>query len=109
MKTCIVAFATPSRQLLWTVTVEDAATVDDVLAAARSQSGETDVPWDADVGIFGESCERSAVPRDGDRIEIYRPLKWDPKETRRARATARQAERGSAVPRPCPRSSSRRD
>ncbi len=109
MKTCIVAFATPSCQWLWTVTLEDAATVEDVLAAARSQAGETPVPWDADVGIFGESCDRTAVPRDGDRIEIYRPLKWDPKETRRARATARRAERDSAVPRPYPRSSSRRD
>ena len=109
MKTCMVAFATPSRQWLWTVTLEDAATVADALAAARSDAGETDVPWDADVGIFGESCERTVGPRDGDRIEIYRPLKWDPKETRRARATARRAERDSAVPQPCPRSSSPRD
>ena len=58
------------------------------------------VPWDADVGIFGELCERDAVPRDGDRIEIYRPLKSDPKVSRRARAAARRAAPDRAASRP---------
>ena len=56
----------------------DGATVADALAAARAQAAGVDVPWDADVGIFGELCDRAAVPRDGDRIEIYRPLKVGP-------------------------------
>jgi putative ubiquitin-RnfH superfamily antitoxin RatB of RatAB toxin-antitoxin module len=89
MKRCTVAFATPERQWLWPVVLPEDATVADALALARVQSAGADVPWDADVGIFGELCEASAVPRDGDRIEIYRPLKLDPKESRRARAKAR--------------------
>lgn len=93
MKKCIVAFATPARQWLWPVLLEDSATVSDALAAARAQAGNTDVPWNADVGIFGELCDRSKVPRDGDRIEICRPLRSDPKESRRARASARKAAR----------------
>lgn len=109
MKICTVAFATPARQWLWVVTLEDTATVSDALAAARAQAGNTDVPWSADVGIFGELCDRSTVPRDGDRIEICRPLSSDPKESRRARAGARKAARDLAVPRPSPRSSSRKD
>ena len=91
MKTCTVAFATPERQWLWQVLLPDGATVADALAEARARSAEDTVPWDADVGIFGELCDRSAVPRDGDRIEIYRPLRLDPKESRRERARARKA------------------
>ena len=96
MKKCLVAFATPARQWLWQVSLNDDATVADALAMARAQSpdaapGEGNVPWDADVGIFGELCDRSAVPRDGDRIELYRALTSDPKESRRERARARKA------------------
>jgi putative ubiquitin-RnfH superfamily antitoxin RatB of RatAB toxin-antitoxin module len=91
MKRCTVAFATPERQWLWQLSLSDDATVADALREARAQATEGDVPWDADVGIFGELCDRSAVPRDGDRIEIYRPLKLDPKESRRERAKARKA------------------
>jgi uncharacterized protein len=94
-KRCTVAYASAQRQELWTVELDAQATVADALALARKSAGAVDVPWDtAPVGIFGESCERSAVPRDGDRIEIYRPLNVDPKESRRdrvrrARAAAR--------------------
>jgi putative ubiquitin-RnfH superfamily antitoxin RatB of RatAB toxin-antitoxin module len=37
-------------------------------------------------GIFGKPVATSAMLRDGDRVEIYRPLKIDPKEARRRRA-----------------------
>ena len=84
----------PDRQWIWPVELPDGATVGEALTQARVQSAGVDVPWDADVGIFGELCGRAAVPRDGDRIEIYRPLKLDPKESRRARAQARKAAQG---------------
>jgi uncharacterized protein len=85
-----VVFALPQRQWSWAVALEDHADVAMALSAARAQAGDEPVPWDADVGIFGEPCGRDAVPRDGDRIEIYRPLRSDPKESRRARAAARR-------------------
>ena len=91
MKHCTVVYATPERQWVWSVTLADRADVGAALARAREQAGALPVPWDGDVGIFGELCNRDAVPRDGDRVEIYRPLKLDPKESRRARATARKA------------------
>ena len=93
MKTCIVVYATPASQRCWSVELPDPATVGEALAAARACAGAADVPWDADVGIFGELCDRAAVPRDGDRIELYRPLTADPKESRRARVQSRRAER----------------
>jgi uncharacterized protein len=101
MKRCTVVFALPARQWLWEVELPDAATVGDALELARAQAGEAGVPWESDVGIFGELCERAALPRDGDRIELYRPLSSDPKVSRRARAAARRAaaDPASAPPR----------
>ena len=42
------------------------------------------------LGIFGKVKLADTVLRDGDRIEIYRPLQADPKETRRRRAKHRE-------------------
>jgi putative ubiquitin-RnfH superfamily antitoxin RatB of RatAB toxin-antitoxin module len=93
-KHCLVAFALPLRQFLWAVQVPMAATVAEVLqqarlqAAARGEDGQ--VPWDSEaLGIFGEPCDRNEVPRDGDRVEIYRPLINDPRASRRARTRRR--------------------
>lgn len=41
---------------------------------------------DAHVGIFSRPVTLATALRDGDRIEIYRPLQCDPKEVRRQRA-----------------------
>lgn len=38
------------------------------------------------VGIFGQKTDPEHVLREGDRVEIYRPLIADPKEVRRQRA-----------------------
>lgn len=39
----------------------------------------------ARLGIFGRKVAADQLLRDGDRIEIYRPLVLDPKEARRRR------------------------
>ncbi len=56
------------------------------------------------LGIFGKIRPADTVLRDGDRIEIYRPLQADPKETRRRRAKRRSAgaEGKDAGSRPAP-------
>jgi putative ubiquitin-RnfH superfamily antitoxin RatB of RatAB toxin-antitoxin module len=88
-KRCVVAYATREEQFLWSVELRADATVADALAMARAFAQREDVPWEnADVGIFGRPCERSDVPADGDRIEIYRPLRSDPRERRRERVRA---------------------
>lgn len=38
------------------------------------------------IGIYGQFVELTQLVKDGDRIEIYRPLIRDPKEIRRQRA-----------------------
>ena len=73
----------------------DGATVASALDAARavlraSAPTAADVPeWvDGVTGVFGEVCGRDRPLRDGDRVELYRPLSVDPKAARRARAQA---------------------
>ncbi len=38
------------------------------------------------VGVFSQVLELDESVNDGDRVEIYRPLKADPKQSRRKRA-----------------------
>jgi uncharacterized protein len=96
-KRCVVAYATRHRQHLWTVDLPATATIADALEAARRIADESPAPegksadlqnilWDsAPIGIFGELRNRQDLPADGDRIEIYRPLRSDPRERRRER------------------------
>ncbi len=46
------------------------------------------------IGIFGKIKPADTLLRDGDRVEIYRPLQADPMETRRRRAKHRTASAG---------------
>lgn len=59
------------------------ATVRDALdASGMSTSGA--------VGVFGKVVGAQTPLKDGDRVEIYRPLAADPKEQRRRRAAAKK-------------------
>jgi putative ubiquitin-RnfH superfamily antitoxin RatB of RatAB toxin-antitoxin module len=94
-KRCVVAYATRDHQYLWTVDLPAQATVAEAISTARGFAADNrttrgtreeidQIQWDtAPVGIFGELCDRRSVPADGDRIEIYRPLRSDPRERRR--------------------------
>lgn len=53
--------------------------------------GEIDLSTQT-VGVWGRSCTLEAALRDGDRVEIYRPLSVDPKEARRRRAAMASAK-----------------
>ena len=46
----------------------------------------------APLGIFGKRVKDDTVLRDGDRIEIYRPLVADPKDARRKRVLQKKKE-----------------
>lgn len=89
-KHCVVAYADSTRQYAWPVVLSSDATIADAIEAARSQAQDADIPWDsAPVGIFGETRSRTDTPAEGDRIELYRPLRDDPKHRRRAQSLPR--------------------
>jgi len=83
-----VAYALPQRQLLRRVTLDQGSCVGDALAA----SGLLE-EFRRSFGAAGSTDARAAglVLRDRDRVEIYRPLRADPKEIRRRRAATRRA------------------
>jgi putative ubiquitin-RnfH superfamily antitoxin RatB of RatAB toxin-antitoxin module len=87
-KRCTVAWAARTEQHLWALELSPGATIADALAAARRAAGAAyaGVPWGtADVGVFGEPRSRHEMFADGDRIELYRALRRDPREQRRVR------------------------
>lgn len=57
-------------------------------ALERAASAGLDVPdlARAPVGIFGKRCHRDTRVKNGDRVEVYRRLVADPKDSRRRRA-----------------------
>jgi len=93
VRRCLVAYAGPTRQYLWPVSVAAGATIGEAIAAARRQAPQLEIPWDsAPVGIFGEPRSRADIPADGDRIELYRPLRDDPRARRRAQSSRRSGK-----------------
>jgi putative ubiquitin-RnfH superfamily antitoxin RatB of RatAB toxin-antitoxin module len=88
-KRCTVAYATASEQHLWEVELPADADIAAALAAARRCAPPelaAGIAWDClAVGIYGAVRGRHESCRDGDRIELYRPLRADPRERRRAR------------------------
>ena len=79
-------YATAGRQFRWTLDLPAEASIGDAIEVARRLAPHEDIPWDgAPVGIFGEQRGRADIPADGDRIELYRALRQDPKAKRRER------------------------
>lgn len=88
-KHCSVACDTPQGVRTCELELSDEATIAAALAAARPLLRDSIVDWDcAAVGIYGTVHTREYVPQEGDRIELYRSLKADPRASRRARAVA---------------------
>lgn len=82
-----VALAHPERQTLRRIVLPEGSTVADALAASGLESAP------GSVGIYGKIVPARTVLRDGDRVEIYRPLVADPKDLRRARAAKKRSKR----------------
>ena len=82
-----VVFALPARQELISVTVSPGTTAE--MALQQSVIGDLfpDEDFsDYQLGIWGKLVTRSYSLKNGDRLEIYRPLLIDPREARRALA-----------------------
>jgi len=87
MKCCRVVCDTPQGITECDVNLRTEATIAEALEAAMRQLGEGAADWrGAATGIYGRLYAREHVPADGDRIELYRALKVDPRSSRRARA-----------------------
>ncbi len=82
-----VAYAMPDKQALLEVVIEQGTSVEQAILASGiiKRFPQIDLSKDK-VGIWNRTCKLSDFPKNGDRIEVYRPLIADPKEARRLRA-----------------------
>ena len=78
--------AWPRRYQSLVLDLPDGARVDEALRTA----GWADDPAVDGYAVYGVAATPATVLRDGDRLELLRPLEVDPKEARRRRAAARK-------------------
>ena len=98
-----VAYATPESQKIIGLDVDKGTTAEEAACLSNIKDFYPEIDLDsADLGIFGNALGVRGLPqadkyelKDGDRVEIYRPLIADPKEVRKKRA-AEAAERRAA-------------
>ncbi len=79
-----VVYATAKRQALIELSIEEGSSVEEAISKSAIYGMFPDHGLDkASVGVWGRPVDRSHTLCAGDRIEIYRPLQMDPRESRR--------------------------
>ena len=82
-----VAYALPEKQSLLQLQVDAESTVEQAIDKSGIMTSHPEIDLSLlKVGIWSKTCKLEAGLKDGDRIEIYRPLIADPKEVRKRRA-----------------------
>lgn len=92
-----VTYALPAEQVLLPLMVDQGTTAEQAIL----QSGLMEQFHDIDlaknkIGIFGKVVKPDTELREKDRVEIYRPLIADPKESRRKRAEKKESVKKQA-------------
>ncbi|MDH5433716.1 MAG: RnfH family protein [Gammaproteobacteria bacterium] len=88
-----IIYPLPDEQKLLTLAVKSGSTIEQAI----HESGILELYPEIDlnenkVGIFSKASPLETELREGDRIEIYRPLIADPKEVRRQKALKKKPE-----------------
>ncbi len=82
-----IVFAQAHRAVVKSLALPQGANLAQAIELAALDGDFSDLDLSsAPLGIFGQIARRDQVLKDGDRIEIYRPLAEDPKTARRKRA-----------------------
>lgn len=81
-----IVYALPDQQTLLNVDVVEGCTVEQAIinSGILQQHPEIDLTKNS-VGIFSKKVKLDHIVQAQDRIEIYRPLKIDPKKARKKR------------------------
>jgi uncharacterized protein len=94
-----LAVAFPERQEVLELDMPEGSTVSDAIVAANLRERFPGIdPGAFDVGIWSRVASAATVLREGDRVELYRALKADPKDARRARARLTPSTRSRSGP-----------
>lgn len=92
MITIELLFAAKNRVWQRFLTVPEGTTVSHALAQSDLYQVHPEAKELA-YGIFGERCQPETVLQNKDRIEVYRPLVFDPMDSRRRRAAHRAEQK----------------
>jgi putative ubiquitin-RnfH superfamily antitoxin RatB of RatAB toxin-antitoxin module len=93
-----VVCAFPGRHRALRVDVSPGATIGEAIEASGLLQLEPELQGRrVDAGVWNRRCSLGDPVRDGDRIEVYRPLTVDPKEARRIRAAVRRRRSSGTV------------
>jgi len=89
-----VAYALPDQQVIIPLQVKQGTTAAEAieLSGVLEQFDDIDMST-AKFGIFSKATKADTELRDKDRVEIYRPLIVDPKESRRKRAEKKKKKK----------------
>lgn len=87
-----VAYAKPEQQVIIPMRVRPGTTLIEAIkeSGILAQFPEIDIE-SGKFGIFSKISKPDTVLREKDRVEIYRPLIADPKESRRKRAEKKKS------------------
>lgn len=82
-----VVYALPDHQVAIALSAEAGTTAGEAIRLSRLPERYEEIDMTtARIGIHGRVVDHATVLSDGDRVEVYRPLKADPKQARRRRA-----------------------
>lgn len=92
-----VAYALPDEQLILEVEIPSDSDVEQAIKRSGILEHYPQIDLETDkVGIFGKICKLNASLHHKDRIEIYRGLIADPKESRRQKAEMEKKKKTSS-------------
>jgi putative ubiquitin-RnfH superfamily antitoxin RatB of RatAB toxin-antitoxin module len=84
-----VVFATRQTQMIMDVVLKEGASIAEAIFTSGLCARFPEIDPEAlQAGVWGKIRNRDYQLREGDRVEIYRELKADPKNARRNRASA---------------------
>jgi putative ubiquitin-RnfH superfamily antitoxin RatB of RatAB toxin-antitoxin module len=98
LRVVLVACTAPRQTQQWQLSLPQGATVADALKAC-GQGAALSIGCEESrglIGVWGRSAAPETVLQDLDRVELYRPLKVDPKVARRERF-AKQGARSTGL------------
>lgn len=89
-----VAYALPEQQVIIPLRVETGTTVEQAIQLSGIQEKFPEIDLQSNkTGVFGKICKLDTVLKEHDRVEIYRKLIADPKDSRRKRAEKKDADK----------------
>lgn len=89
-----VCYARPDAQILRELILPEGATLQSAIEESGVLRDAPEIDLEAcRVGVHGKLKALDAILRTGDRVEIYRPLIADPKESRRKRAVKKDEKK----------------